>query len=122
MAQTFDQQVDEIRALLLQRLRARGRSLAVQTRKAGRQLPRPVRRDLAFLVQAEGLMHNPKLARMVDANRIDTAHRNAIAYLQTVNPNARRKDMLLTITASIGLGVLVVGVVLLYVLVQRGFV
>ncbi|MFT6074832.1 MAG: hypothetical protein ACJAZ1_001754 [Yoonia sp.] len=122
MALTMHQIVDEVRAGLADKLRVRGRSLAVQVRKAGRRLPRAVRRDVVYLVQTIGLADNPKLARMIDMRRAQAAHRNILMYLETVDIAAERRGIALQIIASIALAILVTGVLLLFVLVQRGFV
>jgi hypothetical protein len=122
MALTMHQMVDEVRAGLADKLRVRGRSLAVQVRKAGRRLPRAVRRDAVYLVQTVGLADNPKLARMIDMARAQAAHRNILQFLQTVDVAAERRGIALQIIASIALAILVTGILLLIVLVQRGFV
>lgn len=114
--------VDEVRAALADKLRVRGRSLAVQVRKAGRRMPRSVRRDATYLVQTIGLADNPKLARMIDMRRAQAAHRNILLFLDTVDVAAERRALGLQIAASIALAILVTGILLLYVLVQRGFV
>ena len=122
MTLTMHQMVDEVRAALADKLRVRGRSLAVQVRKAGRRLPSAVRRDAVYLVQTIGLVDNPKLARMIDMRRAQLAHRNILAFLETVDVAAERRGIALQIAASIALALLVTGLLLLFVLVQRGFV
>ena len=122
MALTMHQMVEEVRAGLADKLRVRGRSLAVQVRKAGRRLPRAVRRDAVYLVQTVGLADNPKPARMIDMARAQAAHRNILQFLQTVDVAAERRGIALQIIASIALAILVTGILLLIVLVQRGFV
>ena len=122
MAITMHQMVEEVRAGLADKLRVRGRSLAVQVRKAGRRLPRAVRRDAVYLVQTVGLADNPKLARMIDMARAQAAHRNILQFLQTVDVAAERRGIALQIIASTALAILVTGILLLIVLVQRGFV
>lgn len=122
MALTMHQMVDEVRAGLADKLRVRGRSLAVQVRKAGRRLPRAVRRDAVYLVQTVGLADNPKLARMIDMRRAQAAHRNILIYLENVDIAAERRGIALQIAASIALAILVTGILLLFVLVQRGFI
>ena len=122
MTLTMHQMVDEVRAALADKLRVRGRSLAVQVHKAGRRLPRAVRRDAVYLVQTIGLVDNPKLARMIDMRRAQLAHRNILAFLETVDVAAERRGIALQIAASIALVLLVTGLLLLFVLVQRGFV
>ena len=114
--------IAEISALMQSHLRIRGRSLRVQERRAGRLLPRAVRRDIRYLLDTAALGDNPKLARMINADKVARAHRNTVTYLQAIDAKERRKTALLNVTASIALGLIAVFVVVLYVLVQRGFV
>lgn len=102
-------ELDELQTLMTERLRIRGRTFERQLRKAGRLLPRKVRSEAAFLLQARTLMQNPKLARMVDQNRIAKAHRFVAEYLQSVDPVARRKDMILRTAALWSFYVLLAG-------------
>ena len=122
MAEQLTRYIDEIRTLMEQRLWVKGRNLKVQTRKAGRRLPRRIRQDLKFLTDAAEIAENPKLSRMVDDRKVTRARDNIVFHLQTLNPRAALWTMILNITASIALGLLVVFVVVLYVLVQRGYV
>lgn len=122
MVQTLEQQVDEIRTLLEIKLRVRGKTFDAQIKKAGRLLPRAVRRDVQFLSQSVELVKNPKLARMVDPARAQKAHGNVVTFLNTVDRREQQLTALINVTASIAFVVLVTAAVLLYVLVQRGFV
>ena len=92
-------EMDELQTLMTERLRVRGRTFERQLRKAGRLLPRKVRSEAAFLLQARTLMQNPKLARMVDQDRVAKAHQFVAEYLQSVDPVARRKDLILRTAA-----------------------
>ena len=122
MGLTIEQMVGEVRASLDAKLRVRGRSLDAQIRKAGRLLPRAVKRDAIYLAQAQPLMANPKLARMVDLGKATQAHRNVLAFLEGVDLAGQRRTALLNLVASIAFALLVTGILLLFVLVQRGFV
>jgi hypothetical protein len=122
MVQMIEQNVADIRALLETKLRVRGASLAVQLRKARRQLPRGVRRDLTYLVESAELSQNPKLVRMVDTTRVARAHRNAVAFLENVDLREQRITGLINVVAAIALAVLVTAALVIYVLVQRGYV
>ncbi len=119
---TLQQMVDEVQAALEGKLRVRGRSLAAQIRKAGRLLPRRVRSDATYLAQAVVLSENPKLQRMVDMAGAKQAHRRVMGFLEGVDPGARRRTAALNMAASIAFALLVTGALLLFVLVQRGFV
>jgi hypothetical protein len=122
MVQMIEQNVADIRALLETKLRVRGASLAVQLRKARRQLPRGVRRDLTYLVESAELSQNPKLVRMVDTTRVARAHRNAVAFLENVDLREQRITGLINVVAAIALAVLVTAGLVIYVLVKRGYV
>ena len=78
-------QVDEIRKLMETRLRIRGKTLAQQVRKAGRLLPRNMRRDATYLVQAETVMAHPKLSRMVDGAKAHHAKTPIDTVIPTIN-------------------------------------
>lgn len=122
MALTLQQMVDEVRAGLEAKLRVRGRTLDAQIRKTGRLLPRRVRRDATYLAQILPLSANPKLARMVDTAKAKQAHRNICDFLESIDVGAQRRSAALNLVASIAFALLVTGVLLLFVLVQRGFV
>ncbi len=122
MTMTMQQMVDDVRAGLQDRLRVRGRSLDAQIRKAGRLLPRRVRADAIYLAQGVGLVQNPKLAKMVDMGKARQAHRNVMAHLESVDIAAQRRNAALNLVASIAFALLATGVLLLFVLWQRGFI
>ncbi|MDO6589303.1 MULTISPECIES: hypothetical protein [Rhodobacterales] len=122
MGQMIEQNIADIRALLESKLRVRGGSLAVQIRKARRLLPRAVRRDLNYLVETAELSRNPKLVRMVDTARVARAHRNAVAFLDGVDLREQRITGLINVIAAIALAILVTVALVIYVLVQRGYV
>lgn len=122
MALTIEQMASEVRAGLDSKLRVRGRSLDAQIRKAGRLLPRAIKRDAIYLAQALPLAANPKLARMIDMDKARQSHRNILAFLEGIDMAAQRRTAALNLVASIAFALLVTGILLLFVLVQRGFV
>ena len=122
MAQDVATYISEIRILMEKQLRVKGRDLQQQTRRAGRRLPRKVRRDLAFLIKSEKIGQNPKLSRMLDNEKLRKAHANIVQHLEKLDPREALFNMILGIVASIALMLIVVFVVLLYVLVKRGYV
>jgi hypothetical protein len=122
MGQMIEQNIADIRALLETKLRVRGASLSVQIRKARRLLPRSVRSDLIYLVETAELSQNPKLLRMVDTARVARAHRNAVAFLEGVDLREQRITGFINVVATIALAILVTVALVIYVLVQRGYV
>jgi hypothetical protein len=122
MGEVIDQQIAQISALLEQKLRVRGRTFEAKVRKAGRRLPRAVRRDATYLVQSIALAENPKLARMVDATKLSRAHANMVRHLESIDPSIERRAAFLNLAASIAFAVLMTAILVVFVLVQRGFV
>lgn len=122
MATDIHTQVEEIRALLDQKLGVRGRTFEAQVRKARRFLPRALRREMIYFVQAQALADNPKLQRMIDRPRLEAAHRNAVYFLERVDSGQSRRTAALGIAASIAFGLLVTAIVVLVVVVQRGLI
>ncbi len=122
MANSLQDQVNEISGLMEKQLRVRGADLSKQIRKAGRLLPRAVRHDALYLAQAVVLADNPKLFRMIDRTKADKAHANVVSFLEGISPRERMANQLLGVTASIALMIVAVFVVGLYVLVKRGLV
>jgi hypothetical protein len=122
MAHDLTQNIAEIRALLEKQMRVKGRDLRQQMRRAGRRLPRKLRRDLSYLIETEKIGQNPKLGRMVNDDKVAKAHANLVRYLEELNPREAMWNTVLNITASIALALIVTFVVLLYVLVRRGYV
>jgi len=108
-AAQLDIWIDDVRTMLRARLSIRGKTLPAQIRKAGRLLPKAVRRDAASLAEAQTLMQNPKLARIVDTAKLEQAHQSVITYLETIDPKERRKDRLLGILGYLALNVLLFG-------------
>lgn len=86
---------NRLAALIEERLGVRGRGLEAKLHRAGRALPRHVRREADQIVQAMRLTANPKLARQVDASGIEAAFRKCEGWLKTVDPKERRKGAVL---------------------------
>lgn len=114
--------IGEIDALLSERLRVRGRTLGDKVRKAGRLLPRAVSREAAYLAEAEQFAQAPKLARRIDENRIETAHRVVSDYLKSVDPRERQKDRILGILGIVAFNILLFGGLFIYFLWSQGIV
>lgn len=93
-------------------LRIRGKTLPLQLRKAGRLVPRAVRREAEFLVQAQTQAQHPKLSRMVDIAHANQAHRTVVEFLDTIDPAERRKDRILGILGVLALNILLIGIAL----------
>lgn len=116
------QQIEEVRRLMAERLRLRGATLEDQVRRARRLLPRALVREAQYLAQAETLMRNPKLARMVDAEKARGARDRLTAHLMAVDPKERRKDRILGILGGLAFNLLLIGALAVIWLRWRGVV
>lgn len=121
-AETLKNQVDEMQKLLASQLRARGASLSVQVRKAGRRLPRKIRKDAQTVVDASVMAENPKLARMIDEDAMTQAAQNVIDHLKAIDPFDRLKGRVLGILGAIAAVLLITFAIFVCVLVQRGLI
>lgn len=122
MKTALDKIVEDVAQALRDGLRLRGQSLAVLTRKAGRRLPSAVRRDASYLVECQAVAQNPKLARRINLARAKAARHRILLHLESVNIGAERVTMVFSIVASVAFVLIVTGIGVLFVLVQRGYV
>lgn len=118
---TIQQMADRIGALMEDRLGARGDGLAEKLRKAGHKLPSKLRKEADFLAEAAHLSQNPKMLLQIDHDRVAAAYDQCVRHLNRL-PNARRRGMLASIGTSIALSLLAVAVLVVAVLVWRGFI
>jgi hypothetical protein len=115
-------QVDELCGLLDSKLRARGRTLEAQVHKAGRRLPRRIRRDAQAVINATALMKNPKLARMVDQKQVRKAAQNVITHLQSIDPMDQLKGHVLGMLGAISAVFILTFILVVYISVKRGLI
>ena len=120
--QGLSPQINEIRGLMEQRLRIRGRSLESQMRRAGRLLPRHIRREVRFLVQAAPMAGNPRLARMIDQDHAMKAYRQVVAYLMTIDPKQAARTRLLNLAGVVAFNLLLLFAIVVTILVWRGII
>jgi hypothetical protein len=117
---TLHQMTERVAGLMEQRLGARGRGLQAKLAAKGRALPRKVRQAATVLAEAEQLAANPRLAMRMDAEQVSAAYDLCVTYLKPLGQGARVRGQILSITASIAFGLLVIGGALLGVIVWRG--
>lgn len=107
--------VEQVSALLQERLRIKGRTLTRQVSKLGRRVPRKIKKDAAFLAQANALQEHPKLAQMVDQAQVVRAGDAVIAHLRSIDPRDVMIDKILRLLAKISaLGIAIVIAVIWY--------
>jgi len=112
----------KLRGLMQQKLDVRGRDLRQSLRRAGRRLPRRVRKSGAALMRAEMLAHNPKTARQVDLAEVDQAYAVMHAHLSALDVNEMRRTHLLSLAGAVVANMILVAVLFVVWLWWRGYV
>lgn len=112
----------KLRGLMQQKLDVRGRDLRQSLRRAGRRLPKAVRKRGAALMRAEMLAHNPKTAQQVDADAVERDYEYVRAHLASIDVNEMRKTRVLSVTGTVVANLIVVGVLFIVWLWWRGYV
>ena len=120
-AVAIQQMADRVAALLEERLRVRGRSLAVKLRRGGRALPRKVRTAAETLAAAAEKARHPKLMGQIDRGAVADAYTACMQHLSGIDPKARWRDMLANMVSFIGFGIMFLVIGLLTVLIWRGY-
>ncbi len=117
---------DEVASLMAARFgggkRGQQVDLSSMMRKRGGALPRKLRRDAAFLVQADNMAGQPKLARQVDFDRLERAHKALTGYLKPLGKGARLQGGVLSVVASVLFGLLILAGVAVWIMIQRGLI
>lgn len=118
---TVAEMADGIADMMEARLGVGGRGLEAKLKRAGRRLPRSVRRDARMITEALPMEHSAKLQKRIDLARLEVAERRVMAHLRTIDPKERRIDAALGMLGSIAFSLIVVFGLLVGVLVWRGF-
>ena len=112
--QQLQRQSEDLTKMFGARLGVGGGSLSARLGRAGRDVPRGIRREAEMLVDAERMLAHPKLRKQVDPRQIDHAYRVSASWLGGVNPAERRKDRILSFLAvnvvNLGLLAVLIGV------------
>ena len=117
---TDDTPATRASALLEERLGLRGPDLERQLRKAGRRLPRRIRRDGETIVMAERFAAHPKMARRIDLDALARAEGRLTEHLEAIDPREARITRLINLGALIAAQILLIGIAVVAVLAWRG--
>ena len=108
----FDRQLLAISFQIEKRLGIKGDDLKEQLDKAGRKLPRKVRRQIENLLKARSHADHPKLASMINWNDVRFALKRVQIHLQGYDLKKDRRrhmfDLMLGMVANVTLAILFV--------------
>lgn len=112
----------DLAAYLGEKLDVPGDDLATVSARAGRVLPRRLRREADYLVQAETLRNHPKLRHLIDDDRARKADRRLRAHVRNEDPAKARTDRRLGWLAGLAFNLLLFAALVIVLLYWRGFV
>ncbi|MGJ8583761.1 MAG: hypothetical protein ACSHXD_06700 [Marinosulfonomonas sp.] len=118
---TYQDRADRVAKLMETHLGVRGKSLDAKLRNAGRSLPRDIRKQADHITQAVQLEANPKLARMIDQEQVNTAYKACEKYLTDIDAAERRKGYAVAFLTTNAFNFVAISGLLIAVLVWRGF-
>ncbi|WP_146174174.1 hypothetical protein [Litoreibacter ponti] len=116
-----DAYVARIFALLGEKLGVRGRTLERRVSRAGRMLPRQIRRAAAELVQADEMAQDPRMCLRLDPEVVHAAYSTCCDYLEAIDVGARKSKARFDFAAGLIVRVGVVCAATLGILTWRGF-
>lgn len=119
-ADEFVREIEELRELMVRKLGVRAKSFPAALSRAGRRLPRAIRREGQVLAQAIPLSDHPKLARTLDTDRLGRAAVAMREYLDGIDLADRRWGVFLGILGSIAFNFLLAAALVIVWLAWRG--
>ncbi len=118
---TIEERLNELTAYMAQQLRLSGGTFADVAAKAGRKLPRRLKKDIAVISDAETLLQNPKLTRRIDEAQLAKSERRLRMHLEKFDPKAERRGEILDTIAKIAFVIVVVVLALFFYLISVGY-
>ena len=105
---TLDARTERLRDALDKALGVKGRTLAAALRKAGRRLPKQVRKQADVVVRAQAIDGHPKLRRTIDMAAVARAETDILTHLKTIDRADLRRGRLLGLAGVIVFNLIVV--------------
>ena len=121
-AVTIQQMADRIAGLMEERLGIRGKGLSEKLRRGGRLLPRGVRAQAKDLADLAEKSKNPKLLVQIDQARVAACYATCLRHLSARRGGSAILHALVRVAATVGLGLLVVGGLVLLVQKLQGHI
>lgn len=119
-AVAIQQMADRIAALMDERLRIRGGDLSRKLRKGGRLLPRKVRQAAQDLADAAERARNPKLLIQIDMEKVSADYDTCLHHLSGLTRRGGVVNLLVGVAATVALGLLIAGLVWLFIQQKTG--
>lgn len=95
--------------------------MQMMLRRRGGSLPRKQRRAAKVLAEAELHSAQPRIARQMDLSAISRAYKTLTDYLLPLGEVSRWRNRAVNFAASVVLGLIVLVTVVIWLLVERGY-
>jgi len=119
-AVTIHQMAERVAAMMEERLGVSGNDLAAKLRRGKRSLPRKVALAAQALADASENAKNPKLLVQINQADVANSYDVCVRHLATVKPGGRMKGLVINAAATVALGLLILGVVIVIVRQMNG--
>jgi hypothetical protein len=116
----IDARTQRLRDALEKALGVKARSFDAALRKAGRRLPKAVRRQAEVVARAQAIDGHPKLRHTIDTDAVVRAETEILAHLKTIDPADQRRGRRLGLAGVIVFNMLVVVTLFIVWLVWSG--
>ncbi|OWU85352.1 hypothetical protein ATO6_08265 [Oceanicola sp. 22II-s10i] len=101
--------VQRLEKLLAAKYGIRDVGLEQGLRKAGRRIPRRLRRSGRAVVEAQRVAGHPRLVHQIDTARVSAEAERLAAHLEAIDTADRRKGMILSVLGSVAFNLLLMG-------------
>ncbi len=122
LTKSIQEMAAQVADMMKDRLSIRGADLAGKLRHTGRMMPKHVKREAAFLAETAVLVQSPKLQKLIDRSRVDSAYKTCVDFLETVDRADRRRGIVLGTLAGLTLSLGAVAAMVIVVLIWRGYI
>lgn len=113
---------EQIQTLLLGRMHIKSPTLEGQIHKAGRRLPRGIKKDARRVALAHQQALHPKLSRQIDYPAVENAADRVIEHLEAINPNDAIKDRILWGLGKISAVLIIAFIIAVWAAHSRGLI
>lgn len=118
----FRGRVKSLEQLMQSQLGVRARTLEKAFARAGRRLPKRIRRAGKVITDAQAVHQHPKLARLHDPKALNTAFADVTAHLQALDPADRRKGAMLGVLGGLVFNLIVLLAAIVVLLLWQGVI
>ena len=120
-ADEYNQQIAVLSKGLQSKLKLRSAPFATLVARSRTRVPRGVYKNALTLAEAQEFAHHPKLSRTLDYAALTKAARVVSDHLDGIDLSEARKGLILSTLGSLSINLMGVAILVIAVLIWRGF-